>query len=54
MPNYRHTSIRIPEKLLTELKIMCVLTNTTIGKFIAIAVQEKINELKKSKEIGKC
>ena len=46
MPKYRHTSIRLPEATLVQLKIMCALTNSTIGNFIRIAIESKIKELK--------
>lgn len=42
------TTIILPIKLKTELKIMCALTNRRMSDFIRIAVQDKINELKAS------
>lgn len=43
---YKITSIRLSKAFHTELKIYCALTNKTIGDFIRISVQDKINQLK--------
>lgn len=40
------TTIILPLKLKTELKIMCALTNRRMSDFIRIAIQDKIKELK--------
>ena len=42
----KRTSLVIPEKMHTELKIMCVLTQKKMGDFIRIAISDKMNELK--------
>jgi len=36
----------IPENECTSLKIMCVLTHTSMSHFIRSAIKSKINELK--------
>lgn len=44
------TSMRLTEKQHRQLKIMCVLTESTMQNFIRIAIQDKIDEIKKMKE----
>lgn len=38
----------IPHKEWTDLKIMCVLTHSTMSNFIRTAVREKIFDIKKN------
>jgi hypothetical protein len=48
MPESIKTTIVLPEKVWTELKIMCILTKKKQSDFIRIAIQDKINQLKKT------
>lgn len=45
---YKRTMIKIPKTLHDSMKIMCVLTNKNATQFIHIAIQNQINELKKT------
>lgn len=42
------TSFQLPLSLRVQLKMMCVLTNKSMGEFIRIAIRDKIIELKKT------
>ena len=41
------TTFQISKHLHAELKLMCLLSNKTMGEFIRICIIEKINQLKK-------
>ncbi len=43
---HRLTSFQLPETLLTQLRMMCLLTDKSMGEFIRIAIREKITQLK--------
>ncbi len=40
------TTFQLPTSLYTQLRMMCVLTNTQMGEFIRISIRDKINQLK--------
>lgn len=40
------TTFVLPTSLHTELKLLCVLTKTSMGKFIRLSIRDKIKELK--------
>ncbi len=42
----RLTSFQLPSTLLTQLRMMCLLTDKSMGEFIRIAIREKISQLK--------
>jgi predicted DNA-binding protein len=44
------TTIILPMKLKTELRIMCALTNKRMSDFIRIAIQDKIKELNEKRQ----
>jgi len=41
------TTIVFPANLKIKLRMMCVLTNRQMSQFVRIAVQEKINQIRK-------
>lgn len=43
---YRTTTFQISYHLHTKLKMMCVLTQKSMGEFIRLAIIDKINQLK--------
>ena len=43
---FKRTIVVIPKILHDDLKIMAVLTNTSMQNFIRIAIQDKIKDLK--------
>jgi len=43
---FKRTTVVIPKILHDDLKIMAVLTNTSMQNFIRIAIQDKIKDLK--------
>jgi hypothetical protein len=45
------TSFQLSISLLTELRMMCLLTNKSQGEFIRISIRDKIKELKTNKKI---
>ena len=47
--NVRATTFQLPFSLLTELRMMCLLTEKSQGEFIRISIRDKIKELKKKK-----
>lgn len=49
MKKYTTTTFQLTHNLHTEIKMMCVLTNKTMGEFIRLCLIEKINELKNGK-----
>jgi len=42
----RLTSFQLSHTLLTELRLMCLLTEKSMGEFIRISIREKIKQLK--------
>lgn len=44
-PVITKTSFQIPTTLLEKMKVMCVLTRTSMGEFIRIAIRDKISQL---------
>lgn len=49
-PFVRLTSFQLPNALHSQLKMMCVLTNTSMGEFIRISIRDKIKELKEKQK----
>lgn len=49
--NIRNTTFQLPYSLLTELRMMCLLTDKSQGEFIRISIRDKISQLKKDKKI---
>lgn len=49
MKKYTTTTFQLTHHLHSELKMMCVLTNKTMGEFIRLCLIEKIKELKEGK-----
>jgi len=47
---HRMTSFLLPITLYTQLKTMCMLTNTQMGEFIRIAIRDKIKQIQ-NKEV---
>lgn len=43
------TTFQMPHSLHTELKMMCILTGTSMGKFIRLSLRDKIKQLKDTK-----
>lgn len=43
---HRTTTFQLSSHLHTQLKIMCTLTNKSMGEFIRMAILDKIKELK--------
>lgn len=43
------TTFQLPFSLLTELRMMCLLTDKSQGEFIRISIRDKILQLKKKK-----
>ncbi len=43
------TTFQLSSHLHTQMKMMCMLTNKSMGEFIRIAILEKINQLKTKK-----
>lgn len=41
----RTTTFQMHKTLHSNLKMMCVLTDTSMGEFIRIAIRDKINQL---------
>lgn len=46
------TTFQLPKGLHTQLRIMCVLTNKSMGEFIRISIRDKINQLKQIEPKG--
>lgn len=42
------TTFKLPLTLHNQLRIMCVLTNVSMGEFIRIAIRDKIKHLKET------
>ena len=42
----RLTTFQLPENLYVKLRMMCLLTNASMGKFIRESIREKIKSLK--------
>lgn len=40
------TTFQLPSALHSQLKMMCLLTNATMGEFIRIAIRDKIKDIK--------
>lgn len=53
MQNSKHvrtTTFQLPNALHTQLRTMCLLTNTSMGEFIRISIRDKIKILKEEKK----
>jgi predicted component of type VI protein secretion system len=48
--SFRTTTFVIPNTLHTQLRIMCTLTNKSMGEFIRMAIIEQIKTLKEKNE----
>jgi len=48
---YTKTTFTLPQELLDQLKIMCVLTHKNQSEFIRIAIKDKIKDLKVNKVV---
>lgn len=46
---HRTTTFQISQSLHTQLRIMCTLTNKSMGEFIRMAIIEKIRQVKEQK-----
>lgn len=46
---HRTTTFQLSNHLHTQLKMMCTLTQKSMGEFIRIAIAEKINQVKGQK-----
>jgi hypothetical protein len=47
---FKTTTFVLPCNLHTELKMMCLLTEKSMGEFIRIAISDKIKYLKNNRE----
>lgn len=47
---HRTTTFQISNALHTQLRIMCALTNKSMGEFIRLAIVDKINQVKVEKQ----
>ena len=48
MNEFKRTMVKIPKTLHDSMKMMCILTNKNMTQFVWIAIQNQINELKKT------
>lgn len=44
------TTFQLPVSLHSQLKLMCLLTNATMGEFIRISLRDKIKDIKMKEE----
>ena len=47
----RTTTFQLPIALHSQLRQFCVLTETSMGEFIRIAIRDKIRELRKTNDV---
>ena len=47
---HRTTTFQISQHLHTQLRLMCTLTNKSMGEFIRLAIIDKINQVKVEKQ----
>lgn len=43
---HRTTTFQISQNLHTQMRLMCTLTNKSMGEFIRLAIIDKINQIK--------
>ncbi len=43
---HRTTTFQLTEHLHHQLRLMCMLTNKSMGEFIRLAIMDKINQVK--------
>jgi len=48
MNEFKRTMVKIPKSLHDSMKMMCVLTHKNMTEFVRAAIQNQINELKKT------
>ena len=47
---YRTTTFQITKHMHTQLKMMCTLTEKSMGEFIRLAIVDKINQVRTQKQ----
>lgn len=47
--HFQTTTFQLTKSMHNQLKMMCMLTHTSMGEFIRISIRDKIKELKPNK-----